>query len=82
MYENRMEKRKLSNLYLEFSKEFALPRMVDSMEEMLNLAKEDLEKGEDFPTLYPVPKDKRLAKKIFKKLLKKGVIKELPDYCK
>lgn len=82
MYENRMEKRKLSNLYLEFSKEFALPRMVDSMEEMLNLAKEDLEKGEDFPTLYPAPKDKRLAKKIFNKLLKKGVIKELPDYCK
>ena len=56
--------------------------MVDSMEEMLELAKEDLEKGEDFPTLHPVKKDKRLAKKIFKKLLKKGVIKELPAYCK
>ena len=49
---------------------------------MLELAKDDLEKGEDFPTLYPVKKDKRMARKIFKKLLKKGVVKELPEYCK
>ena len=82
MYENRQEKRKLSSLYLEFSKKFALPRMVDAMEEMLGDAMHDIENGQDFPTLYPDAKDKKHAKKIFKKLIKSGVIKELPDYCK
>ncbi|MBR5750342.1 MAG: hypothetical protein IKX82_01670, partial [Bacilli bacterium] len=82
MYENRQEKRKLSSLYLEFSKKFALPRMVDAMEEMLGDAMHDIENGQDFPTLYPDKKDKKHAKKIFKKLIKSGVIKELPDYCK
>ena len=82
MYQNRQEKRQLSSRYLEFSKEFALPRMVDAMEEMLNAAVEDIKEGKDFPTLYPRKKDKKLATKIFKKLLKKGIVKELPEYCK
>ncbi|MBR3674912.1 MAG: hypothetical protein IKN69_02070, partial [Bacilli bacterium] len=82
MYENRQEKRQLSSRYLEFSKEFALPRMVDAMEEMLNAAVEDIKEGKDFPTLYPRKKDKKLATKIFKKLFKKGIVKELPEYCK
>ena len=82
MYENRQEKRSLSQLYLEFSKKFALPRMVDEMEEMLADAVEDTQKGEDFATLYPRKIDKKVTKKIFKKLLKKGVIKELPENCR
>ena len=56
--------------------------MVDAMEEMLNAAVEDINKGEDFATLYPRKIDKKVTTKIFKKLIKQGIVKELPDYCK
>ena len=77
-YEHPEEKKELSKKYIAYSKEFELPIEVERMEKMLLSAIEDKKEGKDIPTLYPRKKDEKKKKKIFKRLLKQGVIQELP----
>ncbi len=77
-YEHPEEKKELSKKYIAYSKEFELPIEVERMEKMLLSAIEDKKEGKGIPTLYPRKKDEKKKKKIFKRLLKQGVIKELP----
>lgn len=80
--EHPAEKIDLSKKYISYSKQFALPLQVNRMEEMLYQAIEEKKTNQDIPTLYPRKKDERKKKKIFKRLLKQGVIKELPELVK
>ena len=79
-YEHPIEKKDLSKKYIAYSKEFGLPIEVERMEKMFLSAIEDKKEGKDTQTLYPRKKDEKKKKRIFKRLLKKGVIKELPPY--
>ncbi len=80
--EHPSEKATLSKRYIDYAKGFALPKQVDRMELMLQEAILDKKQGKDLPTLYPSKKDKRKAKRIFKRLLKQGVIQEIPAKLK
>lgn len=76
--EHPKEKMELSKRYIEYSKEFALPKEVGVMEQMLQEAIEDKREGKDLPTTHPSKKDFRKTKKIFVQLQKDGVIDQLP----
>jgi len=78
-YEHPDLRKELSAKYLEYSKQFALQSQVDKMEEFLNTAIEEKKNGQDLPTLYPSKKDLRKERKIFKKLIEKGIVSEMPE---
>ncbi len=80
--EHPEEKKDLSKRYIEYATSFALPKQVDQMEIMLEEAILDKKQGQDLPTLYPSEKDRRKSRHIFKRLLKMGVIKEIPAKLK
>lgn len=77
--EHPEEKSKLSERYLEEARNYQLPLMVSKMEKMLLEAVEEKKEGIDLPTAHPRKKDIRKEKKIFRRLLKQGVIKEMPE---
>ena len=62
-YEHPEEKAKLSELYLEDSKKYALSKSVDALEQMFIDAYNDQKEGKDLHTLKPRRKDKVLLKR-------------------
>ena len=80
--EHPLDKNNLSKKYSEYAKEYALVNQVERMEKMFYEAIDDVKEGKDIPSLYPRKKDENKKKKIFKRLLKQGVISELPDKLK
>ncbi len=80
--EHPEEKEALRKRYIEYATSFALPKQVDQMEIMLEEAILDKKEGKDLPTLYPSKKDRRKSKRIFKRLIKMGVVKEMPAKLK
>lgn len=77
--EHEEERKEYSRQYVEKAQEFALPREVDKMEEMFYKAVKEKEEGKDYFSLHGNrKKDMRKMRRIFKKLLKKGVIEEMP----
>ncbi len=79
LIENPKYKEKLSKMYVASAKNFALPLMVTKMEEMFADAIDDVEKGVSNPQIFPRKKDIRKSRKIFKKLIKAGVVDKMPE---
>ena len=65
-YEHPEEKEKLSKLYLEDSKKYALSKQVDALEQMFIDAVKDQKEGKDLHTLKPKKRDERLYKRAMK----------------
>lgn len=76
------ERQGLSEAYQQEGESFHLERMVAKMEEMFALAVEDHKKGLDINQNRVRRKDEKKKKKIFKKLLKAGVIDQIPSNIK
>ena len=79
MYEHEERRKELSELYQKKGKEYALPLMVDKLENMFFLAVEEKKNGQDLPTLFPSKKDEKRKKKMFERLVKEGIIPEMPE---
>ena len=65
-YEHPEEINRLSDLYLEESKKYALANQVDALEQMFIDAINDKKEGKDLHTLHPRKKDERLLKRCYK----------------
>lgn len=77
-FENPEKIKEYSLKYIEESKEYALPLQVDKFEVFFNDAIELKKNKKDVASQTKTRKDRRNQKKIFKKLLKQGVISEMP----
>ncbi|MDY6392371.1 MAG: glycosyltransferase [Bacilli bacterium] len=80
--EHPKEREKLSKAYEREGNSYHLARMVEKMEQMFSSAIEDHKAGLDVNQNRVRKKDERKKKKIFKKLLKSGVISEMPGCLK
>lgn len=76
------EREKLSKAYEKEGATYHLARMVEKTEEMFAQAIEDHKAGLDINQNRVRKKDERKKRKIFKKLLKQGVISEMPECLK
>lgn len=72
-YEHPEERERLSKLYIEEGKKYALSNMVDAMEKMFIQTIEEHKAGLDLPSLKMRSKDKRKIRRIIKKLRKSGI---------
>lgn len=77
-FEHPEEKEEYSKKYIEEAKKYALPLQVDKFEQFFKDAIKQKQDGKDNWSLHPTKKEIRYQKKIFKKLLKKKQIDELP----
>lgn len=77
-FENREKIKEYSLKYMELSKEYALPIQVEKFEKMFSDAVELKKSGNSVVDKVYCKKDYKEKKKIFKGLLKKGVINEMP----
>ena len=75
-YEHPEEKERLSKLYLEDSKKYALSKSVDALEQMFMDACKDQKEGKDLHTLKPRRKDRVLLKRAMRAAKKQ---KEHPE---
>ena len=78
MIEHPKECAELKEAYALASPKFALSRQVQALEDMFLEAVKEKKEGKDIPSTSPRKKDIRKEKRLFKKLLKKGVITEIP----
>ena len=69
----------LRQKYIDNAKNYALPLMIDQFEKMLLIAVEDHKHGTDWPSLERRKKDIVKSRRIFKKLIKQGVVEEMPE---
>lgn len=76
------EAAELKKAYACSAPKFALSRQVQAMEDMFVEAATEKKEGRDVASASPIQKDIRREKKIFKKLLKKGFIQEIPAKLK
>ena len=76
--EHPAEHDRLSKAYAEEGGAYHLEKMVDKMEVMFQEAIADYRDGLDVRPLIHRARDYRKKKKIFKKLIKKGVIDQMP----
>ena len=65
-YEHPEEMARLSALYLEDSKKYALSKQVDALEQMFIDAYNDQKAGKDLHTLHPRKKDQVLLKRCYR----------------
>ena len=65
-YEHPEELKRLSELYLEDSKKYALDNQVDALEQMFIDAYNDRKEGKDLHTIKPRRKDKVLLRRIYR----------------
>ena len=77
--EHPLARQKLSLKYQEHAKNYHLERMVDAMEQMFQKAVEDHRDGNDIPQIRVRRKDERKKKSIFRKLMKEGIVDEMPE---
>jgi glycosyltransferase involved in cell wall biosynthesis len=80
--EHPEEKKAYSQKYIELSKEYALPLQVEKFEKFFEDAIKQKEDKLDKYSIKVTSSERRKQKKIFKKLLKQGKIKELPEVLK
>ena len=81
LYEDKALREELSRKYEESAPQFALEAQVERLEKMFEIALEETKEKKDIPNTIYCKADRRRAKKIYSKLLKKGVVSELPKYC-
>ena len=77
--DNPLIRADLRQKYIDDAKNHALPLMVERFEKMFEDAIADHKNGTDWPNLYRRKKDIKKSKRIFKRLIKEGVIKEMPE---
>ena len=77
--EHPLARQKLSFKYQKEGEAYHLDNMVDLMERMFAKAVEDHQEGNDIPQVRVRKKDVRKKRHIFKRLVKQGVIDELPE---
>ena len=82
LIEHPDEAKELREAYALSAPKFALSRQVQAMEDMFNAAVKEKKEGKDIPSSCPRKKDLRKERRIFSKLLKKGVIKDIPSKLK
>lgn len=70
LYEHDEERRKLSDMHHEYSKNFALEDQVTALENMFKLAIKEKEEGKDLHTVSPRKKDQRLLKRYMRQAKK------------
>ena len=78
MIEHPKECAELREAYALASPKFALSRQVQAMEDMFLQAVKEKKEGKDIASTNPRKKDLRKEKRIFEKLRKKGIVKEIP----
>ncbi|MEE5995862.1 MAG: hypothetical protein V3G53_04880, partial [Candidatus Enteromonas sp.] len=67
--------------YEESAPQFALKEQVDRLEKMFEIAIEETKEKKDIPNTIYCKADHKRAKKIYSKLIKKGIVDSLPQYC-
>lgn len=77
--DNPLIRMDLRQKYIDNAKNYALPLMIDQFEKMLFTAVEDHKHGTDWPSLERRKKDIIKSHRIFKKLIKQGVVEEMPE---
>lgn len=77
--EHEEERKALQPLYEQKGKDYALPKMVDSLESMFFQAVKDKEEGKDIPSLHPNKKDLKKKRKFCESLINDGMLEKLPD---
>lgn len=82
LIEHPKEAKELKVAYALSAPKFALSRQVQAMEDMFVEALNEKKEGKDVASLSPIRKDIRKEKRIFKKLLKTGIIQEMPAKLK
>ncbi len=80
--EHPKEAEELRKAYVLAAPKFALSRQVQAMEDMFLQAVKEKKEGNDIASTSPRKKDIRKEKRIFAKLLKNGVIDEIPAKLK
>jgi len=75
---HKEEREALAKEYVNHAKEYALPKMADEMEKMFSEAIDEAKRGDTLPIKMPRNKDIRKSRRIFKRLIKQGAIKEMP----
>lgn len=78
-YEHPEEIKRLSKEYMEYSKQFALDKQVDKLEQMFIDAYNDQKEGKDLHTLKPRRKDKVLLKRAMRAAKKQKEHPEILD---
>ena len=78
-FEHPKEREELSKAYIESTKQYALDLQVQAMEDMFLAAIEESKEGKDIPSTMPRKKDVKKERKLFKKIVKAGRLKEMPE---
>lgn len=81
LYEHPELRKELSKRYEESAPQFALKEQVDRLEKMFEIAIEETKEKKDIPNTIYCKADHKRAKKIYSKLIKKGIVDSLPQYC-